>query len=75
MHPNAALLTLAAYGRCSMQTELLLTSLSAKHLYAAGENGQDNVLFHKLLQIQKHMTQLVAEDTGEHMTKLLRLLP
>jgi hypothetical protein len=74
MHPNAALLTLAAYGRCSMQTELLLTTLSAKHLYAAGENGPDNALSHKLLLTQSLMTQLAAVDTGELMTKLQRHL-
>jgi hypothetical protein len=74
MHLSAALLTRAAYGRCSMQTELLLTILSAKHLFVAGASGQDNALFHKQLQIQKHMTQLVAVDIGEHMTKRLRLL-
>jgi hypothetical protein len=72
--PNATLLIHAVFGQCSIQAELLLTTLSAKHLYVAGENGLDNALSHKLRQTLSHMTPLVEVDTGEHMTKRLRLL-
>jgi hypothetical protein len=74
MHLNVPLKIHVEFGPCSMQTEPSLTTLSAKHLYVAGENGPDNALFHKLPRIQSHMTQLAAVGTGEHMTKPLRHL-
>jgi hypothetical protein len=75
MHLNAALLIHAVFGRCSIQTELLQTTLSAKHLSAAGESGLVNVLFHNLPRTQSQMTQLVAVVIGEVMTKPQRLSP
>jgi hypothetical protein len=74
MLPNAALLIRAVFGQCSIQTELLQTTLSAKHPYVAGENGLDNALSHNLHQIQSQMTPQAAVDIGAHMTKPQRHL-
>jgi hypothetical protein len=52
MHLNAALLIHAVFGRCSIKTELLQTTLSAKHLSAVVVLGQDKPLFNKLHLIQ-----------------------
>jgi hypothetical protein len=75
MHLSAALKTHVAFGPCSIQTELLQTTLSAKHLSAAGANGLVNVLSHNLPRTQSQMTQLVAVVIGEVMTQPQRLSP